>query len=130
MDQKKLESAGAINQSAGICEEKWSNGLESLKFPQPLVSSVRRPSLTQQFEADFMRHLRLISPAATMYVKAVTAGVSRIFCLIIEETSRPQRRIGLEGPSRKNGTVVRKTWSMCNSSQWEFHKSAGTFPGC
>ena len=69
MEQKTLENVGVINQQSGVREEKWPNlDLKHLKFPQVTVSSVKRASSIQQFEADFV-------PAAAIYVKAAIAGV-------------------------------------------------------
>ena len=120
MDSQQLDSVGVINRRAGFREEKWSNlDVKSLKFPQPLASSVRQASLTQQFEADFIRHLGIISPAAAMHAKAVIAGVQRDLptyrCRDIETT--------------KKDWTGRATVNV-QLSQWAFHKNVGILHAC
>ena len=75
MEQKALQNVGTINQQAGVREEKWSNlDLKLLKFPQVTVSSVKRAIALQQFEADFICNMGIVSPAAAIHAKAVIAG--------------------------------------------------------
>ena len=71
-----MESVGAINQRDGIREEKWSNlDMKHFKLPPTQSRTVRRATMVQHFEAVFIRHLRIISPAAAIYANAVIAGV-------------------------------------------------------
>ena len=59
-------------------EEKWSMlDVKPLQFPKMTVYSVKRATLTQHFEADFIRAMGMISPSAALYAKAVIAGVQR-----------------------------------------------------
>ena len=73
-----LEDVGSVNQRAGVREERWSSlDLKQLKFPQSTVSSVKRATVIQHFEADFIRAMGIISPSAGLCARAVFAGVQR-----------------------------------------------------
>ena len=78
MERGSLEDVGAMNHKAGVREEK--SGLldfKTLSFPKTTLQSVRRATLLQYFEADFIRAMGVISPAADTYAKAVIAGLQR-----------------------------------------------------
>ena len=47
--------------------------LRTVKFPSTQTSSVRRATLIQNFEADFIRAMGIISPSAALYAQAVIA---------------------------------------------------------
>ena len=67
-----------MNYKAGAREEKWGMlDLKNVQFPKSTTQSVRRATLLQHFEADFIRAMGTISPAAAAYGKAVLAGVHR-----------------------------------------------------
>ena len=51
--------------------------LKSVQFPKLTTQSVKRATLLQYFEVDFIRAMGIISPAAATYAKAVIAGVHR-----------------------------------------------------
>ena len=78
MESGTLEDAGSANLRAGVREEKWSSlDLKHLKVPQSTVSSVKRATMIQHFEAEFIRAMGIISPSAPLYARAVVAGVQR-----------------------------------------------------
>ena len=55
MESGTLEDVGSINQRADVREEKWSSlDMKQLKCPQSTVSSVKRSTVIQYFEADFV----------------------------------------------------------------------------
>ena len=63
-----LEDVGAMNYKAGVREEKWGMlDLKTLQFPKTTLQSVKRATLLQHFEADFVRAMGVISPAAATY---------------------------------------------------------------
>ena len=73
-----LPDAGQLNAREGVREEKWvSFDLRTVKFPSTQTSSVRRATLIQNFEADFIRAMGIISPSAAPYAQAVIAGVQQ-----------------------------------------------------
>ena len=73
-----LSDVGLINTKEGVREEKWvALDLRTLKFPSTQTSSVRRATLIQNFEADFIRAMGIISPSAALYAQAVIAGVQQ-----------------------------------------------------
>ena len=73
-----LPEVGALNAREGVREEKWvSFDLRTVKFPFTQTSSVRRATLIQNFEADFIRAMGIISPSAALCAQAVIAGVQR-----------------------------------------------------
>ena len=73
-----LPDVGPLNAREGVREEKWvSLDLRTLKFPSTQTSSVRRATLIQNFEADFIRAMGIISPSAALYAQAVVAGVQQ-----------------------------------------------------
>ena len=73
-----LPEVGSLNAREGAREEKWvSFDLRTVKFPATQTSSVRRATLIQNFEADFIWAMGIISPSATLYVQAVIAGVQQ-----------------------------------------------------
>ena len=73
-----LPDVGCLNSRVGVREEKWTSlALKPLKFPSIVTSSVRRATLIQNFEADFIRAMGIISPLAALYAQAVIAGVQR-----------------------------------------------------
>ena len=51
--------------------------LKNVQFPKSTTQSVKRATLLQYFEVDFIRAMGIISPAAATYSKAVIAGVHR-----------------------------------------------------
>ena len=69
---------GQLNTREGVREEKWvAFDLRTAKFPPTQTSSVRRATLSQNFEADFIRAMGIISPSAALYAQAVIAGVQQ-----------------------------------------------------
>ena len=73
-----LPEVGALNAREGVREEKWTSfDLRTVKFPSTQTSSVRRATLIQNFETDFIRAMGIISPSAALYALAVIAGVQR-----------------------------------------------------
>ena len=67
-----------MNYKAGVREEKWGMlDLKNVQFPKTIRQSVKRATLLQHFEADFIRAMGIISPAAAAYGQAVLAGVHR-----------------------------------------------------
>ena len=73
-----LPEVGSLNAREGVREEKWvSFDLRTVKFPSTQTSSVRRATLIQNFEADFIRAMGIISPSAALYAQAVIAGVQQ-----------------------------------------------------
>ena len=48
-----------------------------MQFPKLTTQSVKRATVLQYFEVDFIRAMGIISPAAATYSKAVIAGVHR-----------------------------------------------------
>ena len=78
MAEGGLSDVGQINTKEGVREEKWvALDLRTLKFPSTQTSSVRRATLIQNFEADFIRAMGIISPSAALYAQAVIAGVQQ-----------------------------------------------------
>ena len=78
MECGSLEDVGTMNYKAGVREEKWGMlDLKTLQFPKTTLQSMKRATLLQHFEADFVRAMGTISPAAATYAKAVIAGVNR-----------------------------------------------------
>ena len=78
VERGSLEDVSAMNQRAGVSEEKWGMlDLKTLQFPKTTLHSVKRATLIQHFEADFIRAMGIISPAVATYAKAVIAGVQR-----------------------------------------------------
>ena len=62
-----LPDVGPLNTREGVREEKWvSFDLRTLKFPSTQTSSVRRATLIQNFEADFIRATGIISPVSSI----------------------------------------------------------------
>ena len=73
-----MEDVGSMNYKAGVREEKWGMlDLKNVQFPKTTTQSVRRATLLQHFEADFIRAMGIISPAAAAYSQAVLACVHR-----------------------------------------------------
>ena len=67
-----------LNSRAGVREEKWTSlDLRPLKFPSTTTSSVKRATLIQNFKADFIRAMGIISPSAALCAQAVIVGVQR-----------------------------------------------------
>ena len=111
MDQKTLGNIAVINPPSGVRAEKWPNlNLKHLKFPQVTVSSVKRAIMIQQFQADFIRHQGIVSPAA-IYAKAVIAGMQRdlpVYCRRDSETTKKDwtgRAVEEERRSRAEATI-------------------------
>ena len=78
LEDNTLEDVGSVNSRAGVREENWTSlDLRPLKFPSTVVSSVKRATLIQNFEADFIRAMGIISPSAALHAQAVVAGVQR-----------------------------------------------------
>ena len=78
MEQNSLEEFGTMNYRAGVREEKWGMlDFKNIQFPKVTAQSVKRATLLQYFEVDFIRAMGIISPAAATYAKAVIAGVHR-----------------------------------------------------
>ena len=78
MEEVSPADVGCMNYKAGVREEKWGMlDLKTLQFPKTTTQSVKRATLLQHFEADFVRAMGIISPAAAAYGKAVLAGVHR-----------------------------------------------------
>ena len=78
MTEGSLPDVGQVNAREGVREEKWvALDLRTTKFPPPQTSSVRRATLIQNFEADFIRAMGIISPSAALYAQAVIAGVQQ-----------------------------------------------------
>ena len=78
MTSGSLPDVGQLNTREGAREEKWvSFDLRTVKFPSTQTSSVRRATLIQNFEADFIRAMGIISPSAALYAQAVIAGVQQ-----------------------------------------------------
>ena len=78
MASGSLPDVGQLNAREGVREEKWvSFDLRTVKFPSTQTSSVRRATLIQNFEADFIRAMGIISPSAALYAQAVIAGVQQ-----------------------------------------------------
>ena len=70
-----LPEVGPLNAREGAREEKWvSFDLRTVKFPSAQTSSVRRATLIQNFEANFIRAMGIISPSAAMYAHAPPLG--------------------------------------------------------
>ena len=77
MEQNSLVDVGTMNYREGVREEKWGMlDMKSVQFPKLTTQSVKRATLLQYFEVDFIWAMGIISPAAT-YGKAVIAGVHR-----------------------------------------------------
>ena len=56
MTEGSLPDVGQLNTREGVREEKWvAFDLRAVKFPPTQTSSVRRATLIQNFEADFIR---------------------------------------------------------------------------
>ena len=73
-----LPDVGCLNAREGGREEKWTSfDLPSVKFPSTQTSSVKRATLIQNFEADFIRAMGIISPSAALYAQAVIAEVQK-----------------------------------------------------
>ena len=78
MEQNSLADVGTMNYREGAREEKWGMlDLKNIHFPKVTAQSVKRATLLQYFEVDFIRAMGIISPAAATYAKAVIAGVHR-----------------------------------------------------
>ena len=78
MTAGNLPDVGQLNAREGVREEKWvAFDLRTVKFPPTQTSSVRRATLIQNFEADFIRAIGIISPSAALYAQAVIAGVQQ-----------------------------------------------------
>ena len=78
MTEGSLPDVGQVNAREGVREEKWvALDLRTTKFPPTQTSSVRRATLIQNFEADFIRAMGIISPAAALYAQAAIAGVQQ-----------------------------------------------------
>ena len=78
MAEGSLPDVGQLNAREGVREEKWvSFDLRTVKCPPTQTSSVRRATLIQNFEADVIRAMGIISPSAAMYAQAVIAGVQQ-----------------------------------------------------
>ena len=78
MTEGSLPDVGQLNAREGVREEKWvALDLRTTKFPPTQTSSVRRATLIQNFEADFIRAMGIISPSAALYAQAVIAGVQQ-----------------------------------------------------
>ena len=78
MTEGSIPDVGQVNAREGVREEKWvALDLRTTKFPPTQTSSVRRATLIQNFEADFIRAMGIISPAAALYAQAVIAGVQK-----------------------------------------------------
>ena len=78
MTEGNLPDVGQLNAREGVREEKWvAFDLRTIKFPPTQTSSVRRDTLIQNFEADFIRAMGIISPSAALYAQAVIAGVQQ-----------------------------------------------------
>ena len=78
MTEGSLPDVGQLNAREGVREEKWvAFDLRTVKFPPTQTSSVRRATLIQNFEADFIRAMGIISPSAALYAQAVIAGVQQ-----------------------------------------------------
>ena len=78
MTEGSLPDVGQVNAREGVREEKWvALDLRTTKFPPTQTSSVRRATLIQNFEADFIRAMGIISPSAALYAQAVIAGVQQ-----------------------------------------------------
>ena len=78
MEQNSLEDVGTMNYREGVREEKWGTlDFKNIQFPKVTAQSVKRATLLQYFEVDFIRAMGIISPAAATYAKAVIAGVHR-----------------------------------------------------
>ena len=78
MTEGNLPDVGQVNAREGVREEKWvALDLRTIKFPPTQTSSVRRATLIQNFEADFIRAMGIISPAAALYAQAAIAGVQQ-----------------------------------------------------
>ena len=78
MTEGSLADVGQLNAREGVREEKWvALDLRTIKFPPTQTSSVRRATLIQNFEADFIRAMGIISPSAALYAQAVIAGVQQ-----------------------------------------------------
>ena len=90
--------------------EEWvSFDLRTVKFPSTQTSSVRRATLIQNFEADFIRAMGIISPAEAMYAQAVIAGVQQ---------DLPVYR-------RRDGETTAKDWTMkLPEQQWHSRAEA------
>ena len=62
-----LLEVGPLNAREGVREEKWTSfDLRTVKFPSTQTSSARRATLFQNFEADFIRAMGIISPSAAL----------------------------------------------------------------
>ena len=78
MEQGSLMDVGTMNYREGVREEKWGMlDLKAVQFPKSTTQSVKRATLLQYFEVDFIRAMGIISPAAATYAKVVIAGVHR-----------------------------------------------------
>ena len=78
MERNYMEDVGSMNYKAGVREEKWGMlDLKNVQFPKTTTQSVKRATLLQHFEADFIRAMGNISPAAAVYGQAVLVGVHR-----------------------------------------------------
>ena len=78
MTEGSLPDVGQLNAREGVREGQWvALDLRTTKFPPTQTSSVRRATLIQNFEADFIRAMGVISPSAALYAQAVIAGVQQ-----------------------------------------------------
>ena len=118
MEDNTLEDAGSINSRAGVREERWTSlDLRPLEFPSTVISSVKRATMIQNFEADFIRAMGIISPSAALHAQAVIAGVQRdlpVYRRRDVETTRKVLRIGPRERPRNSGTVAQKLRSTFN----------------
>ena len=78
MTEGSLPDVGQLSDREGVREEKWvALDFRTTKFPPTQTSSVRRATLIQNFEADFIRAMGIISPSAALYAQAVIAGAQQ-----------------------------------------------------
>ena len=78
MEQNSLVDVGTMNYREGVREEKLGMlDLKNVQFPKLTTQSLKRATLLQYSEVDFIRAMGIISPAEATYSKAVIAGVHR-----------------------------------------------------
>ena len=66
MEQNSLEDVGAMNYREGAREEKWGMlDFKNIQFPKVTAQSVKRATMLQYFEVDFIRAMGIISPSCS-----------------------------------------------------------------
>ena len=111
MTEGSLPDVGQLNAREGVREEKWvALDLRTTKFPPTQTSSVRRATLIQNFEADFIRAMGIISPSAALYAQAVIAGVQQDLPVYRKRDDRTTARDWTKKLPEEQWSCWRSTW--------------------